>query len=176
MYNKKNVLHRHLKNTGKGHAEYIRTCKLYKDVVLQNSIKIENEAIYSANQKQFFKCINSKIHTHSEMSPLRNENGDLETQDDTKAKILNQFFFSVFTNDNDNKKAFKNRQSAEISSSSFNISPALVFAAIHSIKCKNFLDPEGLTSHFYHQLAAELSTPISIIKQTSMDSHTLPIA
>ena len=52
---------------------------------------------------------------------------------------------------------------ADVSLSSVYISPALVFAAIHSIKCKNSLDPEGLTSFFYHQLAAELSIPLSII-------------
>ena len=80
----------------------------------------------------------------------------------------------VFTNDN--KPAFKSRAPTEISLSSFNISPALVFAAIHSIKCKHSIDPEGLTSLFYHQLAAELRTPLSIIMQTSMNSHTLPIA
>ena len=65
---------------------------MYKDAVLQNSIQIENEALYSNDRKQFFKYINSKTHTHSEISPLRNENGDLETQDDAKAEILNHFF------------------------------------------------------------------------------------
>ena len=176
LYNKKNVLHRCLKNTGKGHAEYAHTCKMYKDAVLQNSIQIENEAIYSADRKQFFKYINSKTRTYSEIPPLRNENGDLETQDGAKAKILNNFFSSVFTNDNNNKPAFKSRVTADVSLSSVFISPASVFAAIHSIKCKNSLDPEGLTSFFYHQLATELSIPLSIIMQTSMNSHTLPIA
>ena len=92
MYNKKNVLHRRLKNTGKGHVEYAHTCKMYKDTVLQNSIQIENEAIYSADRKQFFKYINSKTRNHSEIPPLRNKNGDLETYDIAKAKILNHFF------------------------------------------------------------------------------------
>ena len=62
------------------------------NAVLQNSIQIENEAIHSADRKQFFKYKNSKTRTHSEIPPLRNENGDLETQDGAKAKILNYFF------------------------------------------------------------------------------------
>ena len=65
---------------------------MYKDAVLQNSIHIENEAIYSADRKQFFKYISLKTCTHSEIPPLRNENGDFETQDGAKAKILNHFF------------------------------------------------------------------------------------
>ena len=66
-----------------------------KDAVFQNSIQIENEAIYSVDRKQFFKYINSKTRIHFEIPPLRHENGDLETQDDAKAEILNHLLFGV---------------------------------------------------------------------------------
>ena len=51
---------------------------------------------------------------------------------------------------------------------------SIVFAAIRSIKPSNSLDPEGFPSKFYHQLSAELSTPLSIIMQASIDVQELP--
>ena len=109
LCNKKNVLHGCLKNTGGCRAEYDHTCKTYKKAVLQNSIQIKNGAIHSTNRKQFFKYTSSKTLIHFDIPSLRNENGDLETQDNTKAEILNHFLSSIFTKNNNNKPVFKSR-------------------------------------------------------------------
>jgi Reverse transcriptase (RNA-dependent DNA polymerase)/Endonuclease-reverse transcriptase len=176
LYNKKNSLHRRLLNTGNGRNDYAKICRRYKDAVVQHAIQLENEAIYSGDQKQFFKYLNSKTRSRSCIPPLRNENGEIMTQDNVKAEILNNFFSSVFTNDNNINPPFPSRVPSDVSLNSVDISPALVFAVIKSIKPSNSLDPDGFSSNFYYQLAAELCIPLSIIMKTSMDTHELPSA
>ena len=103
------------------------------------------------------------------MPPLRNAKNELKMQDSEKADILNQFFSSIFVKDDNNNPTFPKRVSNEFTLTSVQITPAIVFAAIRSIKPSNSLDPEGFPSKFYHQLSAELSTPLSIIMQASID-------
>ena len=167
-------MHRRILNTGNGHKEYADTCKMYKDAVLENALKVENESIYSADRKQFFKYLNSKTRSVSNIPPLRNAKNELKMQDSEKADILNQFFSSVFVKDDNNNPTFPKRVSNEFTLTSVQITPAIVFAAIRSIKPSNSLDPEGFPSKFYHQLSAELSTPLSIIMQASIDVQELP--
>ena len=61
-------------------------------------------------------------------------------QDSEKADILNQFFSSYFVKDDNNNPTFPKRVSNEFTLTSVQITPAIVFAAIRSIKPSNSLD------------------------------------
>jgi hypothetical protein len=115
------------------------------------------------------------MRTQPSIPPLRKENGELEILDIDKAEILNNFFTSVFTKDDNVNPPFPNR-TLNASINTINISPALVLAAIHTLRPSDSLDPTGLSSKLYHQLAPMLCTPLSLIMQTSLDMNELPNA
>jgi hypothetical protein len=123
LYDKKRILHRRFKTTGKGKHAYTECCRFYRNAVIQQSVQDENEAVYSNNQKRFFKYINLKMRTQPSIPPLRKENGELEILDIDKAEILNNFFTSVFTKDDNVNPPFPNR-TLNASINTINISPA----------------------------------------------------
>ena len=67
--------------------------------------KIEFEKKLASNikkdSKSFFAYIGSKQKTREKIGPLVNENGDLVTDNKESADLLNKYFSSVFTNEND---------------------------------------------------------------------------
>ena len=63
-------------------------------------IQIAKDA--KANQKAFFKYVNSKIKPKEGISNLKMQDEELTENDTKKAEVLNTFFHSVFTEEDKN--------------------------------------------------------------------------
>ncbi|GAB0186169.1 mitochondrial enolase superfamily member 1 [Grus japonensis] len=69
--------------------DQVRKAKALTEINLARDVK--------DNKKSFYRYVSDKMRTRENVGPLRNEMGELVTQDMEKAEVLNDFFASVFT-------------------------------------------------------------------------------
>ena len=129
------------------------------------NIKKEFSVINSRNSKCFFNYVNKKLHSCSTSGPLINADGTKCIDDSKKRNILNDFFASVFTNDNGNMPTLPK----EIVNTSGHIifTPFVDFCAIQKIKLSGSAGPDGLPALFWKKAAAGVAFPLSIIFNNS---------
>ncbi|GAB0199978.1 hypothetical protein GRJ2_002463200 [Grus japonensis] len=79
--------------------KYRETVRAARDEVRKTKALIELNVAkdVKGNKKSFYRYVRDKRRTRENVGPLRNETGDLITQDMEKAEVLNDFFASVFT-------------------------------------------------------------------------------
>ncbi|GAB0178377.1 mitochondrial enolase superfamily member 1 [Grus japonensis] len=79
--------------------EYRETVRAAREQVRKATALIEISLARDVkdNKKSFYRYISDKRRTRQNVGPLRNETGDLVTQDMEKAEVLNDFFASIFT-------------------------------------------------------------------------------
>ncbi|GAB0205783.1 mitochondrial enolase superfamily member 1 [Grus japonensis] len=79
--------------------EYRETVRAARDQVRKAKALIEISLArdVKANKKSFYRYVSEKRRMRENVGPLRNEMGDLVTQDTEKAEVLNDFLASVFT-------------------------------------------------------------------------------
>ncbi|GAB0203750.1 hypothetical protein GRJ2_002840600 [Grus japonensis] len=79
--------------------EYRETVRAARAQVRKAKAQIELNLARDVKDKKksFYRYVSDKRRTRENVGPLRNETGDLVTQDREKAEVLNDFFASVFT-------------------------------------------------------------------------------
>ncbi|GAB0182718.1 mitochondrial enolase superfamily member 1 [Grus japonensis] len=77
------------RETVRAAREQVRKAKALTEISLARDVK--------NNKKSFYRHVSDKRRTRENVGPLRNETGDLVTQDTEKAEVPNDFFASVFT-------------------------------------------------------------------------------
>jgi len=65
------------------------------DFEKDKEVRVANKA----NIGSFYRCVNKRLTSSSGVGPLRSPTGALTTDDCDKATLLNDYFGSVFTND-----------------------------------------------------------------------------
>ena len=95
------------KHSGKNQNEYDNYLQKLHAANRQNrEAKVEFEKKLASNikkdSKSFYAYIGSKQKTREKIGSLVNENGDLVTDNKESADLLNKYFSSVFTNENNN--------------------------------------------------------------------------
>ena len=104
------------------------------------------------NLRAFYKFINKKIHSSSEIAPRYNDAGTLFTNDSEKANLLNSYFESVFIKDDGNLPNFFSRlpsANPPIELNDIHISPAILQRAMDKLKTNSAAGPDSLPPIFY---------------------------
>ena len=157
---------------------------LNKYRTLSNLCKLEiinfdtarEEKILSANNLgAFYKFINNKTNNHSGIAPLKTADGTLLTSDLDRANLLNDYFKSVFTKENDITPKFPSRFGTENKGiSDINISHQIIKRILSHLKTNAAAGPDGLPPIFFHFTASSLSFPLSLLFRTFLSLRTLP--
>ncbi|GAB0209154.1 hypothetical protein GRJ2_003381100 [Grus japonensis] len=77
------------RETVRAARDQVRKAKALTEISLARDVK--------DNKKSFYRYVSDKRRTRENVGPLRNDTADLVTKDMEKAKVLNNFFASVFT-------------------------------------------------------------------------------
>ena len=101
--------------------------------------------------------------------------GKLYTSDEDKSNALNKYFSSVFTQeDPTTAPTFHIDKSDDVSLSSINITPSIVFDKLVSLKTGKSPGPAGWPAEVFKQCADQLCVPLSILFIKSLASGILP--
>ena len=165
----------------KGRQEEAKSCmhqikSLGKSI--QNSIRNdvfrqENRVLSAQNDKVFFQFVNSQLKSKKSDPPIKNMNGDLISDSFVKANIFNDFFASVFIDDNGSvpKTPHVNHKN-HISEIVF--SPDMVLEAIKKLKPSSSYGPDKVPNLILKRCANELSGPLATLFNFSFQESVLP--
>ena len=87
-------------------SKYCNIAQQCKTAVYEYDSEREKRLLSTSNLGAFYKFINNKLHTTSDIAPLNNSSGTLLTHDLDKANLLNTYFESVFIKDDGNLPPF----------------------------------------------------------------------
>ena len=96
-----------------------------------------------------------RLSCKSGVGPLKSPKAETVTDGTKKAALLNDYFSSVFTRDNDVCKEFKRRLSGGLSLGSFDITPDIILKFVR--KCKTGTSPQTFLKQFISQLLLPLT-------------------
>ena len=117
--------------------------------------------------------MNSKLKPKENVSSLIKDDGSLTQDDSEKAEVLNNFFSSVFTEeDKSDVPDFVTNQEDFISE--LNVSREEIIKKLKSLKPDKSPGPDGLHPRVLRELSEEIADPLEIIFNKSMGTGKLP--
>jgi hypothetical protein len=138
--------------------------------------KFEKDMAYSddKNCKKFSNFLKSETKTRTPISPLKNTNNDVTTNNLEMANILNDFFASVFTAENvDNMPQKVRETNVEISGVEFTRGKLL--QKLQNLKADSAPGPDNIHPRILKELRFELADPPSKLFTKSMDTGKVPL-
>ncbi|WAQ99940.1 hypothetical protein MAR_024313 [Mya arenaria] len=121
------------------------------------------------SQKSFWSFVKGETNTRSGIGDLRDKNGNIATEIKDKANILNDFFASVFTReDNSEIPNFEDKLEKENFISDIIVSPQLVLKHLKALNASKACGPDNCHPFFLKQCAEEIYIPLSEIFQKSL--------
>ena len=128
------------------------------------------------NPKKFWQYAQAKMTTRIGIPNLiksEDDKDDLTKSDSEKAQVLADYFSSVFTREPEGetpKEPIRCSKTIEPCT----INPSTVASKLKKLKTFKSPGPDGLHPHVLHELANSISTPLSIIFNTSLTTSVLP--
>lgn len=126
------------------------------------------------NPKAFWKYTQSKTTVRSGVSDLRDSDGNLCNEDESKAEILNDFFCSVFTRENmEDIPELKTKHHGK-PLTDIRITEECIHKHLQKLKPGKSAGPDGFHPRVLKEVLSEIVTPLQIIFSKSISSGTLP--
>ena len=127
------------------------------------------------NLGAFYKFANKKLSSPSGIAPLFDSDRNLCTSDADKAKLLSEYFASIYTSDNGILPHFPSRLPPKAEQiEDIPISPGLIYKILTKLKPNSAAGPDQLPPIFFHHTAKAVSFPLSILYRSLIDLHTVP--
>ena len=136
-------------------------------------LRKKDEIINYRNIKSFFNYVQKKMHFHAKVDPLIDTNGSSSFDDQHKSYIFNNFFSTVFTNDDGKLPTFSKATEVR-SADDINFSPIAVSGALKKLKPGGAAGPDLFLALFWRNSALGLAYPLSVIFTTSYASSCIP--
>ena len=128
------------------------------------------------NPKAFYSYISNRCKVQPKVGPLKDENGQVQTDDSQQAQILNNQFVSAFTREDLSSiptptQVFNPEMGNPLKM--VNITPKMVDDKIKLLK-PGASGPDRISPRLLRELSSQLSLPISIIFNKSLTECVVP--
>ena len=129
------------------------------------------------DSKSFYKYVRSKLTRKDKVGPLKDAAGKTVTDDKETAKILNDYFGSVFTKEDNSclpvpKQLFRGDEEDKLRNVKF--TEATVIEALNNLKTDKSPGPDKLPPKFLYEVRHELSEALTMIFNESIKTGEVP--
>ena len=158
------------------HNKYLKQRNLLKKIIRKSVREYEKHvsANSKTNVKEFWRYVNSKLKRTTGLSNLTKPDGTLTTSDEEICTLLNDFFVSVLTKENlDNMPVPENKNNNTFLSDII-ITSRAVQDKLLKLDPHKATGPDKIPTSLLKNLAAELSTPLTILFNKSLSEGYVP--
>ena len=137
----------------------------------------ERNLIYKMKKgdaKPLYKYANSKLKTRCRISQLRQSNGSMTKNDKEKAETLNDFFSSVFTEEDTTNTPDMNTVHDGDPIEKVKVNEDMVRKRIKKLKANKSAGPDGLHPKFLKEISDVICQPLAILYNKSLTEGSVP--
>ena len=156
-------------------VRYKKALKQSKKCIQKDKRSYEKKIANCDNQKPFNAYLKNKVKSRTRIGPLKVD-GVKISDNLGMANELNNFFCSVFTNENLVEIPSFETLEGHSFLDHVEFTPCAVFKKIKSLKQSSSSGPDNISVKFLKDFASELSHPLSMIFKTSLQNSTVPLA
>ena len=153
-------------------SEYKNTIKIYKKKLNEFQITNEIKICNSKDPRTFWQYVKIKDKGGSKEIPPLDDNDITICDSKLKADLFNEYFSSVFVEDDNKPFHCQNKTDSILPNIIFE--PFEVYNALLSIQPKLSFGPDLLPSIFLNKLALVLALPLSLIFTKSYNTGSVP--
>ena len=156
--------------------EYIKKEKMVKNLIRNKKKETEKNIVKyrKSNPKMFYSHINRAKKTKSRIGPLMNEKNEIIIEPQEQAKIMNEYFSSVFTTTQDEPPTPRELPDGSEELTEIDITAQLVNDAIGKLKEYSAPGPDNIPPKVIVELKDELTIPLLILFRKSMEAGKIP--
>ncbi len=141
------------KKSANGRKLYSDCCKDFAVQVKAYARRQEEKCLRRGNVGQFYKFANSKLKLNKGIAPLKRSDGSITDCDVEKCNLLNEYFVSVFTVDDNEQCDFKRRVPIGVEKNHITITPNRVCKLLKKLPNKVSRSPDNLPALFLKKIA-----------------------
>ena len=167
-------------STTKDYAAYQahkQTANLVRKAVRNAKRNLERKLAKDSksNPKPFYRYMNTSTKTQAKVGPLKDEKGQLHTDEPAMVEILNSTFTSVFTSEDlNNLPTPADHYSGNSPLASLEITESMVQEKVNKLDPNKSPGPDSIHPTVLKQLAEELTLPLAIIFNRSLHEGVVP--
>jgi hypothetical protein len=163
LLNKKAILWRKYrkKRTKKRLNAFNIIAKRCKLILEQIETEKENRVLRSTDLGKFYRFVNSKLSSKSGVAPLKYDHGGFAFSSIEKAELLNNYFASICTIDNNVLPIMKHNMPADNLLELIDFNEHDIHTILMKLKSSFASGPDGIPPIFYKKLADPLTEPLA---------------
>jgi hypothetical protein len=171
---RKRRLHKLSKRTPIGKDLYKKCAKVYDESVRDYRDLKEDEVVRAGSVRGFYDFVNAKLKSNSDIPPLRRDCGSFTDSPKEKAEIMNKFFASVLTVDDNACPSFDRKVPDHVGINTVQFPVEIVMKKLKKLPSKLSKTPDKIPAFYWKSVASCVAEPLARLFELSMTTETIP--